>query len=106
MKIMYQPVVLKSLMKSKHFPMEDDSVTRYWQLFVLRSLVFVGLFPFLRRHWQNLLFVHNPGFIYRELDLSHQLEKYSRRILQLLNFPFLMDVKLWLFLFKIQTVPV
>lgn len=59
MKIINQPVVLKSLMKSKHFPTEDDSVTQNWQLSVVRSLVFTGPFPILRRHLQNPTFSHN-----------------------------------------------
>lgn len=43
MKIIKQPAVLKSLVKSKHFPADDDSAAQDWQVAVLRSLAFIGL---------------------------------------------------------------
>ena len=107
MKIINQPAALKSLMKSKHFPIEDDSVTQNWQLFVVRSLVFTGFFPILRRHLQNPPFSHNLlGFIQRDLEWNHQLEKQSRSILQQLNYLFPVGFKLQQFLLKIQSRPI
>ena len=64
MKIINQLAVLKSLMKYKHLPTEDDSVTQNWQLFVVRSLVFTGFCPILRRHLETPPFSYDLlGFI-------------------------------------------
>lgn len=89
MEIIKRPEVLKTLVEFKHVPTLDDSETQDWQVAVLRSLVFIGLATILRRRLQNLPFCHRLGCIYRDLDLTHQLEKYSREIPQCLNYSFL-----------------
>lgn len=103
MEIINQPEVLKTLEELKHVPTLDDSVTQDWQVVVLRSLVFIGLATILRRCLQNLPFCHQLGCIYRDLDLTHQLEKYSREIPQCLNYSFPMGANLWLFSLKMET---
>lgn len=103
MKIINPPEVLKNLVKSKHVPTEDDSVTQDWQVAALRSLVFIGLATILRWCLQSLPLCHRLGCIYRDLDLTHQLEKYSRGIPQWLNYSFPMGANLGLFPLKMET---
>lgn len=52
-----QPAVLKNLMKSKHFPIEGDSVTQNWQFYVVRSSVFTGLVSIFNKASAELSFL-------------------------------------------------